>query len=691
MKIKTKLLLLSGIVVVLVLSLIGIMYFRTSRIASGLVDTEAMQTVQHLSDAVDTYFTFIKSIGDNIAPVVRQLFAEDGSIDRKHLETALTDALNQNIKQDVFDLYAGIEKDGSTTGWDAPAAYDSRTRPWYRNAVAAGKTVVTPPYLDANTGKIILSTGTPIYGANNKLLGVIGIDVSLEKIGMKIRNAKVFGAGYGILLASDGLVLEHPTSSFIAEENLAKTSSNIHEDLAELGRQMIAGGSGFGDYEWQGSSRRLYYTTGEAGYVSALMFPKEQLSVIVRNATTVQIVIGVTAMVFLIVCMFCTILSITKPMRAVQVTAERMASLNLTPDPEAVKIVAKLNPQTELGSMVTAMRHMRDAFIDIVGSVRDEVKQLASSSNSLDSLRLEATTEVEDVGKSAVNVERLARDALSSVENTVLSVQEVTQAATMTAVSATRGAEASNATSELSASVAAMMNAFVEELQGVGVASAENRQGMMEVGSSVTAIAEFVITIRNIASQTNLLALNAAIEAARAGETGRGFAVVADEVRKLAEESNIASHHVAEMIEKLELGTRNAVTSTQESAEIIAAIMTRAKETQASLKNALTEIDKVNEAVQTIAAAAEEQAASSNEIAESSRQAQNSIGNVSNEISAISQSAGYTQEAIRKVAEEAENVAAISERLEEMMERFITDEMEEFGDKAEIAVLRRAK
>ena len=336
--------------------------------------------------------------------------------------------------------------------------------------------------------------------------------------------------------------------------------------------------------------------------------------------------------------------------------------------------MAKLNPGTELGAMVEAARNMRKIFIDIISLVNAGVERLASSSDTLKNLSEHVTADIDGAKNAAANVEELANEALKSVESTANAVQEITHAATMTATSASDGAEASSATSKLSSDVSDMVNVFVSELQGVGDTSAENIKGMAEVGASVAAIGEFVTSIKNIASQTNLLALNAAIEAARAGDAGRGFAVVADEVRKLAEESNVASRQVAELMEKLEIGASNAINSAQQSADTITRIVGKARETRESLKNANAEMDKVNGAVQTIAAAAQEQAASSNEIAESSNRARDSIGEVAREVSAITRAAAETQNAIRKVSEEAVNLSSISANLEELMARFTMEE-----------------
>jgi methyl-accepting chemotaxis protein len=662
------------IVIAVTTLLITTMYFRTSSVTTNLADVEAMNGVGYLTEVVDFYFIALERICENAAPGARALFFRDGGIDKNRLHAMMATLKEANKSIDAIDTYVGSEKDGSITtgsGWDAPADYDSRERSWYKDAVAARGTIITEPYVDEELKILVITVATPIYAEDDKtLLGVIGTDVGIEALASKIRNATVFGAGYGVLLAPDGLVLEHPDPTFITVENLSKTSDKVQADLASVGARMTSGETGFGDYSLLGTGRRMYFRSGDSGYIAAIVFPHNQLVSIVRSVTWIQVVAGTVAILLLIVYMLFMIPSVTRPIRAVQATLERMSSLDLTPDPEASRIVEGLNAKTELGAMVESLRNMRNVLTDVLESVRDGVEHLTASSGTLDTLSLNATEDVNSSKAAAANVEQLARDALRSVEATTSAVEEVTHASTMTAASATRGAEASGVTSRLSAEVSDMVNGFVSELQSVGDASVENSKGMTEVGNSVAAIGEFVTSIRSIASQTNLLALNAAIEAARAGDAGRGFAVVADEVRKLAEESNVASRHVAEMMEKLERGTKIAITSSQGSADIITQIIDKARATQDSLKKAIAEIDKVNDAVQTIAAAAQEQAASSNEIAESSGQARDSIDNVAREISAVARATTETQEAIRKVTFEATNLSSISTDLEGLLARF---------------------
>jgi methyl-accepting chemotaxis protein len=666
-------LLLLGVVVLVLVLTTATMYERTSSVTTGLADEEAKNSVNYMTGIIDFYFIGLENIILNAIPGVQNLFREDGSVDNEQISGMMVKLQTTNKSQNVNDVYVGFESDGGLIGgieWDPPEGYDSRARGWYKEAVAARKAVITEPYIDEDTKSLVITAAAPIYANDGHLFGVIALDVSLETLAAQIKNATVFGGGYGVLLAPDGLVLEHPDKSFITVENLAKTSAKVQADLAAIGKKMVAHESGFGDYTLLGTSRRIYYNQGQSGYIAALVFPREQLGRIVRSVTMIQTAAGGVALLLLVVYMILMIPGITKPLKAVQKTLERLASLDLTQDPETERVVSGLGANTELGAMVASLQNMKAVFTDIVVSVRDEVQQLTSSSGNLDKLSLGAADEVNNSKSAATNVEQLAGEVLRSVEATTVAVQEVTNAANTTAASATEGAESSGATSRLSAEVSEMVNGFVGELKGVGDASLENSKRMSDVGASVAAIGEFATSIRNIATQTNLLALNAAIEAARAGDSGRGFAVVADEVRKLAEESNVASRRVSEMIEQLENGTKNAIASTQESANVVSRIIEKAHETQQSLKNANAEIDKVNGAVQAIAASAQKQSASGNEIAESSKQAMNLIDNLAREISAVTQATEETQNAIGKVALEAANLSSISSGIESIMAQF---------------------
>lgn len=68
-------------------------------------------------------------------------------------------------------------------------------------------------------------------------------------------------------------------------------------------------------------------------------------------------------------------------------------------------------------------------------------------------------------------------------------------------------------------------------------------------------------SITEISSQTRLLSLNASIEAARAGDAGRGFAVVATEIGNLANDTQVATSKITDIINTVQNNVLNMTTS----------------------------------------------------------------------------------------------------------------------------------
>src|SRR5689334_7075682 len=89
-----------------------------------------------------------------------------------------------------------------------PDGYDPRQRPWYKQAVVADKTMLTPPYMAA-VGGLVVTVAIPVK-KNGELLGVVGGDLSLETL-VKIINSVDFGGiGHAFLVSADGQVIVSP-------------------------------------------------------------------------------------------------------------------------------------------------------------------------------------------------------------------------------------------------------------------------------------------------------------------------------------------------------------------------------------------------------------------------------------------------------------------------------------------------
>ncbi|MFL9866952.1 methyl-accepting chemotaxis protein [Paraburkholderia fungorum] len=392
-----------------------------------------------------------------------------------------------------------------------PPDYDPTGRPWYKQAAAAGKPVVTPPYVDVGTGKLVVAFAVPVV-RDGAVKGVVSGDVAMDSVIANVKAIHPTPASFGMLIDTSGHIVAHPDAKLtlkpvtdlapaLTGDKLSALFSAEHPVEVDVsGSAKLLRAEAIPGTDWY-AVVALDKSEATAGMRSLLT--ASVIALIVIAAIAAAIVAAVTAVSF----------------QRLSTVRDAMNAIGSGEGDLTQRLPATGNDE------VTQIARAFNTFIDKLSHVMRQIRDAS------DSVRVAAN----EIAAGNVDLSGRTESAAASLQQTAASMEEITSTVTQSASAAKQADDTAVSASQ------------VASRGGVVISDVVTTMGEIEQAS--VKISDIIGVIDGIAFQTNILALNAAVEAARAGEQGRGFAVVAGEVRSLAQRSAQAAKEIKALIE----------------------------------------------------------------------------------------------------------------------------------------------
>lgn len=582
------------------------------------------------------------SVNPEIKNVMQEIKAGDDIMKAEKMDTVMDNLIKiaNTDKENVMavwisdlDASALAQSDGFVSGED----WDITGRGWY-GCITEKKTVLTEPYVDSSTGKLILSAASPVYDdATGEVLGAVGMDIALDHMTEVMSGYKIGRRGYMMLLSENGTFLYHPKQDVI-QKNIkdVDVSENVLNAVASKEDAFLK-------YKADGQTKYgALQCAGDTGYIVLSNMPMSEYYAVLLAMIAALVVIFAASIVIISLNIKKSADKLAKPILELNHTAQQLADGNLDVDIHITseneigelgdsfqktvdrlkEYIAYIDETSQVLSQIADGKLRIDLQYDYTGEFQKIKTALLNISDSMNQVMIGINESAEQVSVGASELASASQVLAEGAQEQAASIEEI--AATTTNVA--DQVENSRREAEASAQATAQAAAMIEENQ-------EKMKLMMDAMNKIQETSQQVVgiiqTIEEIASQTNLLSLNASIEAARAGEAGKGFAVVADEIGKLAQESSKAANNTRELIEisMSEISKGNAIAngamdSLKESVSAVnrvnGMIQNTAEEAvvQAeSMKQLRIGIEEITHGIQDNSAASQETSATSQELA----------------------------------------------------------------------------
>ncbi|MCL2051884.1 MAG: methyl-accepting chemotaxis protein [Lachnospiraceae bacterium] len=476
--------------------------------------------------------------------------------DEEHQNTETTDATGRYATKVFFsrnDIAKTVLENYDIKG---PGDY-------YLVAYESGQPYITDPYdYEIDGRKVsIISIAYPVRGQLGSVIGVIGVDYSLNGLNELNNEVQLFETGFGKLITEK--------YELVAHSDIAKIGS-IDGDLADphLGpaiMQKLQAGEIFIDKihspTLNTSSYKAFVSldlgNSNKSWIYAVVVSEDEVMENANRMIAAVMIIGVIGLLLAAVIVIILARSISTPIKSMSEVTEKIAGGDLTESvPEKFK-----KQKDEIGDLARDIQKMRDGLFDTISGIANAIGIINGQMEAIHGAVGQLQNRIVDTSASTEELSAGMEETGASADELNKTAVEIEQEVEQISGKAEEGAEKSHEIQSRALELNKNITASIEGSNKVFKEIEKHLFVALTDSKAVEEINALADSILEITSQTTLLALNASIEAARAGEAGRGFAVVANEIGSLAEHSK----NTVSQIQTVTKTVMNAVTSLSKS------------------------------------------------------------------------------------------------------------------------------
>ena len=253
LKINHRLILMVTAVVLVVVASLSVIIFATfkgnldeniserSKVSTQLVAERIHSWFLPVYGQLNTVESYVRFSPETVKPVIKTIMDEVPEI------TSVYWGSEKPLPEGGFFL--------ESSGWTPPAGWDHSRRPWYLDAKKTQGIYLTDPYIDANTGKIVVSAALKVEDFAQRPAGVVGLDLFITTVSEMVTSEKITENGDSFLVDAAGLYVTNKDDSLVLKANAFEGTALSGAQEHILGSDNAFGFTGDGKYYF--ASRKI--------------------------------------------------------------------------------------------------------------------------------------------------------------------------------------------------------------------------------------------------------------------------------------------------------------------------------------------------------------------------------------------------------------------------------------------------